>query len=232
MIDRFRIAERYCGPAGSGNGGYVAGSLARRTQQPVVEVTLRAAAPLERELTVSSGADSWSMHAGTELIATARAAELDLALPEIAPWAQVRAVLASYVAPRPHPAPICFVCGNARPRPDGLQLRVMRVRSGAPLTGIWRAPAEFGTGTGSIGTEIVWAALDCPGGMALLDPQQPMVTGRMTVRIDAPIMADTDYLIAAWRIGHEGRKHYAGTAICTPAGTVCAIARSVWIELR
>ena len=44
------IERRFCGPPASGNGGYVAGLLARELGGSVCEVTLLAPPPLDRPL--------------------------------------------------------------------------------------------------------------------------------------------------------------------------------------
>ncbi len=46
------IDERFCGPPGAGNGGYVCGRLAGLINAPAVEVTLRRPIPLEVPLSV------------------------------------------------------------------------------------------------------------------------------------------------------------------------------------
>lgn len=51
MRERLVIDARFSGPPGTGNGGYVAGRLAASFDGPV-EVSLRRAVPLEKELTV------------------------------------------------------------------------------------------------------------------------------------------------------------------------------------
>ena len=34
-----------------------------------------------------------------------------------------------------------------------------------------------------------------------------------------------------WPLGFEGKKGYAGSALFTEAGAVCAVARSTWIRV-
>jgi hypothetical protein len=54
--------------------------------------------------------------------------------------------------------------------------------------------------------------------------------GRMTAEIIQPIKPDSPYIIIGWEIGREGRKRYAGTAVFTPTGDLCAKAQATWIE--
>ena len=38
--------------------------------------------------------------------------------------------------------------------------------------------------------------------------------------------------VIGWKLGDEGRKHYAGTAIFDEDGDLCAWARATWIHLE
>jgi hypothetical protein len=81
-------------------------------------------------------------------------------------------------------------------------------------------------------TQFAWAALDCPGAWAWLAAlDNPLVLGRLAAVIDAPIVAGRLHIVGGWRLGHEGRKYYSGTAIWRADGTVCARARATWIEI-
>src|SRR5688572_28547221 len=82
MADQsIRIDRRFRGPPDSGNGGYVAGLLARALGGSGVEVTLRAPPPLDRELRVVVDGDGAVLLAGDELIAAARRMLVDLIVP-------------------------------------------------------------------------------------------------------------------------------------------------------
>ena len=82
--------------------------------------------------------------------------------------------------------------------------------------------------------EIVWAALDCPGAWASARNMSidPIVLGRMAARIVTPLPAEGSFVSYAWRLGDDGRKSYAGTAISDETGNVLAYARQTWIALR
>jgi acyl-CoA thioesterase FadM len=82
---------------------------------------------------------------------------------------------------------------------------------------------------------IVWAALDCPAGIAWnyrLQDAPPLVTGRMTVRIDAPVPVGESLMVIGWPIEAEGRKLHAGTALVDARGRVLARSRQLWMIPR
>ncbi len=74
------IAARFCGPPDSANGGYCAGLLAGALDGSV-EVTLRQPPPLERPLRLQVEHDRAFLRDDTQLVAEARRAPLDLAVP-------------------------------------------------------------------------------------------------------------------------------------------------------
>ncbi|WP_308209830.1 hypothetical protein [Actinomadura madurae] len=153
------IDRRFHGPEGSGNGGYVAGRLAGRVPIDTVTVTLRQPPPLETELTVTvedERGHSARLWDGERLIAEALAGAI--VVPPIAPVPFEDALVAAekYRAAENHPFPGCFVCGPDRAPGDGLRLEPGPVGEGT-VAAPWvpeRTPER----------ELVWAALDCPGG--------------------------------------------------------------------
>src|SRR5580692_6394852 len=71
MTQTLLIAPRFCGPPGSGNGGYVCGRIAAYLCGPA-QVTLRRPAPLATPLAVErDGGGSVRIHHGGILIAEA-----------------------------------------------------------------------------------------------------------------------------------------------------------------
>src|SRR5215831_6195452 len=71
MTDSLVIPSRFCGPAGSGNGGYACGRIAAYADGPVT-VTLRRPPPLATPMAVGrDGEGSVSVHHGSTLIAEA-----------------------------------------------------------------------------------------------------------------------------------------------------------------
>src|SRR5215831_9200837 len=74
MADCLVIPPRFCGPPGSGNGGYVCGRIAGYVNGPVT-VTLRRPPPLATPMAVErDGAGAVRIRHGSTLIAEATAA--------------------------------------------------------------------------------------------------------------------------------------------------------------
>ena len=116
------IDERFCGPPGMGNGGYVAGLLAATLSAQAAEITLRSSVPLMRALQVrAEEAGRVILMDGATVVAEARAVPPPKDQPPATPTHQ-EAVRASrqYVGFRQHWFPRCFVCGPERP--DGLRI--------------------------------------------------------------------------------------------------------------
>jgi hypothetical protein len=81
-----------------------------------------------------------------------------------------------------------------------------------------------------VSPELVWAALDCPSGWAVDDFQREgVLLGRMAAAIDLLPAPGEPHVVLGWRIGEEGRKRFAGSALLTAEGETLARARSTWI---
>jgi hypothetical protein len=224
------IERRFNGPPDSGNGGYVCGlfATALRTE---VKVRLRVPPPLETPLEIEPRTEGgWSLRAGATEVATATPARLELQVPE--PPRYVHAVWASqhYAGFRDHVFPGCFVCGPERRRGDGL-----RIFPGMLETGIVAAPwlpaDDLDAGDGKVGAVFLWAALDCPGYFAVVGRRRVMLLGELHAHIDRRVHVGEPCRVIGWKLGDEGRKHYAGTAIFDEDGDLCAWARATWIHL-
>ncbi len=168
MTEPLVIPSRFRGPPGSGNGGYVCGRIAAYVNGPVT-VTLRRPPPLDTPMTVErDSAGSARIHHGPALIAEATSAPGSPApeAPGPVSMAEAHAVAGSARYYTDPVFPDCFVCGMGRRPGDGL-----RIFPG-PLTGrpLWAAPWTPGpsvtSGDRRVRPEVVWAALDCPSGIA------------------------------------------------------------------
>jgi hypothetical protein len=81
-----------------------------------------------------------------------------------------------------------------------------------------------------VSAELVWAALDCPSGWAVDDFQREgVLLGRMAARVDRLPTAGEPHVVLGWRIGEDGRKRHAGSALTTADGEVLARSRSTWV---
>jgi hypothetical protein len=217
------IRERYNGPPGTGNGGYTAGLVATQLPDQPVEVTLRVPPPLERPLRVEGTVErGLEVYDGTRLVAQARPVPLDD--PPVAPVSYEDAVTAAAGYPGfvDHPFPSCYVCGPGRE--DGLRIFPGPVPGGTGTAAPWRVPAEVDAVT-------VWAALDCPGGWAIIGPGRPYVLGRMTARVTAVPEAGTDCVVVGAVVASEGRKAQVRSTVYSPDGQPLAHARSTWVAI-
>ncbi len=228
------IDERFCGPPGSGNGGYTCALAARELDGPA-EVTLRTPPPLSKPLSVrvEGGGDRVSLLDGEVIVATAKPTSVELDVP--GPVSPADAELAATRFPwrDRHPYPTCFVCGPGREPADGLNIFPGPVEGEDIFAATWRPDDEFAGSGGEIGEEFVWAALDCPSGIVtdLFGDVGLILLGRLSVDIRRPICADCSYVIQAWPLSREGRKMNTASALISDRGEVCALGRAVWIEV-
>jgi len=234
------IAPEYCGPPGTGNGGYVSGLIAGYLDGPA-EVTLRRPPPLGTPLAVQrSGDQAVRVLDGAALVAEASAGPKGLAVepPGLVSVQDARAAgHGSWLRTHPdeHPFPHCFVCGPARAPGDGLRILVGRVAGRDVSADIWCPDGRLAGPDGQVRAEFVWAALDCPGGLgafgdsALAGP--PFVLGRFSVRQTGAVRAGEPHAVAGWRLAANGRKILAGSALFTAGGQVVAVGRATWIRL-
>jgi hypothetical protein len=236
-IDKLIIDPRYNGPKTSGNGGWVAGSLAHLLGTKPVSVSLRAPAPLAVTMSVRWLDDGTvRLENDGTLIAEAGLAPLDLEVPK-APdpgEAEAAGALALRVSAQRADVPYahCFGCGFARG--DGLQIVPGPVGSDGLVATNWTVPLLANAGD-QLSVEATWVALDCSAGFAWmhrLAAGTAIITARMTAVIDQPLRVGQRYTVIGWPIAQEGRKLHAGTAIFDAAGKVQASSRQLWLIQR
>ena len=64
------------------------------------------------------------------------------------------------------------------------------------------------------------------------DPLEgPYVLGRLAVHIDARPRTGNDYVVTSWRVGVDGRKLFAGSALWDARGALLAVGRATWIHI-
>ena len=225
------IARRFNGPPQSGNGGYSCGVIAAAIGDSVA-VRLHQPVPMERDLVVTAhDADSWNVHDGTTLIASARKTTVAADVPQAPPYPVALAASKHYVGFESHVFGTCFVCGPQRQRHDGLCIFAGRLANTQMLAAPWIADASLDNGEGRVKPEFVWAALDCPGYFATLSPKTALL-GELAVHVDRLVHVDEPCVVIAWPISSEGRKHRAGTALFDEDGERCALGVATWIELK
>jgi hypothetical protein len=227
------IDERFNGPPGVGQGGYVSGLLAGLTGQPA-EVTLRSPAPLGLALDVEHRDDgSVALLDGGTLVAEGRRLEaLDVEAPAPVDPAAAEHAWARYIGFEDHMFDTCFVCGPARR--DSLRVFAGPVDGGELVASPWLPPRELADRLGEVRPELVWAVLDCPTYFATcLDGERPKsMLARLSAQLLEPVSAERRHVVAAWPISKQGRKHTAGAAIFTDRGELAAVAEALMIELK
>jgi hypothetical protein len=225
------IARRFNGPASTGNGGYVCGLLARELEG-ASQVTLRAPPPLETPLQLErSDGVVRLMHEGAA-IAEAAPVAFDLVAPPAPTLAQAEAARARYRGLIDHRYGTCFVCGPARTPRDGLEVFTGPTDSAQMVACTWTPVPDLADDAGRIAPQFLHAALDCPTYWALPRAgEMAALLARMTASIDAapPRIGET-LIVSAWRLGSDGRKHRAASAVYTADGALIARAEALWIE--
>jgi acyl-CoA thioesterase FadM len=232
-----RFAGRFRGPPGAANGGYACGTLAARLDG-AAEVTLRRPVPLERPLLLRDGDGVLLLEDEGQLCAEARVSTTPVGQsvprPPTLPEAHAAAGRAAY-----YDAPVfpgCFGCGPGRAPGDGLRIFPGPVPGREVLAAPWSPDPSVGGPDGLVPEEVVWAALDCPGGVAVAEAlatpaDGAALLGRMTARLDGPVRIGTAHRVVAWLLERDGRKHVAGSALFGPDDELLAVARAVWITV-
>ena len=238
MTESLVIAARFCGPPGSGNGGYVCGRIAAYIDGPAT-VTLRRPPALATPMAVErDGESSVRIHHGGTLIAEAASSPGSPALevPGSVSLAEAHAVAcrARYYTDPLFPG--CFVCGMDRRPGDGLRIFPGPVHGRAVWAAPWTPDSSVAGTDGRVRPEVAWAALDCPSGIAAaeharLGQDAAIVLGRMTASLAALPAPGDQCLVIAWPDGRDGRKLTAGSALLGPGGEVLAVARTVWVTV-
>jgi hypothetical protein len=237
--ERLVVSERFCGPPGAGNGGYVAGLVARRLGGRA-EVTLRRPTPVEAPLSLCRGEDGWRLESAGDgaVLVEGREAEPVLARMAIPPVPDFEAAqAASRRAPARHPFPHCFVCGPARQTGDGLRIFAgpLSGEHAGVVAGTWMPDASLAAADaqGRVETPFVWSALDCPGAMVVIaESPRPLLLARMVGEVAGSVRVGERCVVVGWRIAQEGRKHWSGTALYGEDGALRGASEQLWIEPR
>lgn len=226
------VAKRYCGPDGSANGGYICGLIAACAPFAAT-VRLLKPVPLEMPLTLRERPDGMELLHDHDIIAAARLGRVGQLSPPRIPSRDEAVKAARHYAGYSaiHPAPHCFVCGPRRPVADGLSIFPGVVAPGV-VAAPWTPDASLDAGDGKVGSQFIWAALDCPGYHAFAPDLTPMLLGELTAEADRRVTIGEPCVVVGWGLAVDGRKYSAGTALVGADGKVCARARALWIRLR
>jgi hypothetical protein len=216
------IAERFNGPPGTGNGGYVCGLVAGEIGTSA-QVSLFLPPPLGVPLTLQRTVPGvMRLLNGDAVVAEGRDGTPTVSLPSPPSIEEAREAAEHYAGfdPTEHPYPRCFVCGPEHP--SGLRVFPGPFEGGLACTWTPSSPDPA----------FVWAALDCPSGFACIPPGSASVLAAMTAHVPAPVEVGREYVISAWKVSTEGRKHRGASALFDSGGAVVAYAEALWITLR
>jgi hypothetical protein len=211
-----RIAARFNGPVGTGNGGFSAGLIASAFPEfAVAEVTLRRPPPLDTPLVRRDD----GVYDADQLVATVLPAEpIDRVVVRTPPGDP-----SGYPGFADHPFPTCYVCGPDRPAGDGLRIFPAPVGD--------RRNAAAWTVPDGVDACTVWAALDCPGGWSIISPGRPYVLGRFAVSIMALPLPGEQCVVVGECAQTQGRKALTFSSLYGPDGDLRATARGTWIAI-
>jgi hypothetical protein len=232
------IPSRFRGPSRSGNGGYVCGRIATYADGPAT-VTLRRPPPLATPMAVEqAGEGSLRVLHGRTLIAEASFSPVQPALdmPGTVSMADARTAAGGARYFQDPLFPECFVCGIGRQPGDGLRIFPGPVAGRGMWAAPWTPDPSVAGIDGRVRPEVVWAALDCPTGIAAaeaagLGEDTAMLLGQMTASLPALPDPGDECRVIAWPGGGQGRKLTAGSALLGPGGDVLAVATAVWITV-
>ena len=231
------IAQRFCGPPTSGNGGYCAGLLARDMPGPAT-VVLRARIPLDIALDLKADPEGAVISGPSgEVIGEGRP-DPDFVLPEPPPppaWEEALAAEARHIGIGQRFHPICFSCGPERGEGDGLRVFAGQVAGAdaGQLACTWTPHVNFADPDGLTPVEVIWAALDCPGFFAWVvrEGRHGALLGTMTGEVLRRPRAGEPCIVTAWPLERSGRKETAGVALFSAEGELLARAHQVWIVM-
>jgi hypothetical protein len=232
MTDQVTIPARFNGPPGSGNGGYACGLVADAIGAAAA-VRLTAPPPLETGMARVHDEDGVvRLTHGEVVVAEGRPGLPAVEAPVPPAWQEAERAPLGYRGrdPQDHPFPTCFVCGPEREE-DGLRIFPGPAGGSGLLACTWTPTADLAT-DGVVEPALVWAAMDCPSGFACMPPDTLTVLASMTAQVEAPVHAGRDYIVSAWPVASDGRKHSAGAALHERDGQRVALAEALWITPR
>ncbi|MEU0544352.1 hypothetical protein [Nocardia sp. NPDC005978] len=237
QLDTFSIPAHIHGYPDLAFGGYVAGVLAGRSGNLTTRVDFRRVVAVDSPLRLTlpeNGRTALTTMDGTPLV-EATPSMLTRFAPPAPTWAEAEAVTRFATNNPKRAVTDCYGCGSACPPGRGLRLFPWGLRDRDMMAATWTPDAGLADSTGQLPPEVVWSALDCPGGITAFHFMR-MGLGAFTAALTAtqfePMFAGVDYISHAWPVQQEGRKYTVGVALSTRDGSLCALAEALWIEPR
>jgi hypothetical protein len=227
------IDELYTGIPGVTLGGYIAG-LAARGHGDAVTVTL------SRPVAPGSTAGLEQLESETlvrthdEVAARAVPSRFPSTAPEPVDPQAAETASGRYPGFEHHHFPNCYCCGPDRPVRTGLRIFPGPVDGRQVVAAVWHPAASLRQPDGTVASEIVWAALDCPAiwGYVMFGDtgtEDRAVTGQLAIQLHGAIPAETPNVIVGWPIERQGRYLVAGAAIFSEAGDLLAESRQTLV---
>jgi hypothetical protein len=139
---------------------------------------------------------------------------------------------AGFLGRQGHPFPTCFACGPERV--DGLGLAPGPVPGRADTVACRWRPADTTDDARNevVRAEVVWSALDCPGGWTVDPRARPTVLSWLSAELIGPVWTNRDYVVVARRDTGHGRTSVNHTALYDSTGALAATARAVWTAVK
>lgn len=226
------VPARFRGPPQSGNGGYVAGLMARLAGGHRA-VAMRAPTPLDVPLAFVSGEPARLMHGETPIAEASTADPAALPAPPAPPTLEAaRAASAGYQSFHP----ICVCCASQLPPAEGLRICAGPLAGAPPGTvaAVWEVDPAFCDADGVAPEEVVWAAIDCPGFYAwvAVDGRHGALTGTMQAEVLARPRAGDACIVLAWPLERVSERRYtSGVALFAADGALLARGVQTWIRM-
>jgi len=209
-------------------GGYVGGVLARGHAK--AEVILRRPVRLDKAYRMVAEPDGTRvLRDGSDVLAVSCDARVDLEVPRPVDLETSKIASENYVGRRRHLVPTCFNCGPLRQEGDGLRIFPGKVVGRDLVAAPWTPSACLADSNGTVESEFIWSALDCPTIWALVvlgrpDTDERAVTARLAVDLISPVPASLPQVVMGWKVAETERTRVAGGAIYSTAGRLLATA--------
>ena len=183
----------------------------------------RIPSPLDIPLMVKQEDHQFILLHREAVVARAAAASVDMEVPDPPTMDQARGAVPEQEIFDRHAFPGCFVCGPQRDAGDGLRIFAGPVAGRSYVAAPWIPDSSVTDSQGIVRDEIICAALDCPGAWAVFaEKLRVIVLGTLAVDIVQRMRAGDPCIVVGWKMGQEGRKLYAGTAIFSATGELYA----------
>lgn len=239
-VTAIRIGDWFQGPTNSGQGGWTAqrflAEVARHTDTPMT-VAIRAAIPLDVDLSVVGGVDRWELvdpEGTTIMVATGwdpNFADTEPVTIEAARGARHRFL----DTVDEHPVPSCFSCGQL---PESMGVHAGPLADGTDRFATdWTVPDWAVDDHGHVDPGALWAAIDCCAAwwVGWSRERRVALTVQYAVEQLHPLEPGATYALVGWAGDHDpewdGRKRHAASAAFDADGRCVAHSVSFWLSV-